>query len=269
MYELLVRPVVVVLDVAGLGALAAADADAEVEGVAELDAGDGARVLDGDLGAVLLEGLALDAAQDEGQLVLAHLLVVLLEKLLHRLVFGPGPQRGHGVGEGAGAEGGAEDLEGDAALRLGGRSWSVGLRGESRGDGEAARRAGPAAAGGGGRRGAAPGSRAGSGARGGRGSRRSGSGYEAPGRDPSGPACPRGSRGCSRGTGARGTGRRAASRPASAAASRRPCAAYPGRPPRGRSRRRGRRAGRSCPGGTRAARRSRRAGARGAERYGS
>ncbi len=73
MYELLVRAIVVVLDVAGLGALAAADADAQVERVAELDAlRRGGRSLDGHVAAVLrLRVSASRSREDRRQLVAA------------------------------------------------------------------------------------------------------------------------------------------------------------------------------------------------------
>jgi hypothetical protein len=65
MYAVVRRAVVVVLHVAGLDAAAAADADREVERVAELHAGGGADVADGDLGAVAPTlWVGLEAAED-------------------------------------------------------------------------------------------------------------------------------------------------------------------------------------------------------------
>ena len=76
------RAVVVVLMMAGLGAAPAADADAEIERVAEFHAFLRAVVTDGDLRAIVFPGILLKVLKHCGELLLVELTIVLLEKLI-------------------------------------------------------------------------------------------------------------------------------------------------------------------------------------------
>jgi hypothetical protein len=112
-------PIVVVLVVARLGALAAADAHAEVQRVPERHAFLRRDVLDLDVDAVHFFRLGLEAAQDLRKLLRRQFLVMLAQHLVQRKSCAPLHDRLAGVGERAGAQRGSHDLQGDATIRSG------------------------------------------------------------------------------------------------------------------------------------------------------
>ena len=89
---------------ARLGAPPAPDADAEVEGVAELDAGLRSHIADFNLSAVVLEGLRFESAKDLLELLGRQLGVVALEELFEGLIGGPLCDGSRCLGEGCGAQ---------------------------------------------------------------------------------------------------------------------------------------------------------------------
>ncbi len=82
------RAVVVVLFVACLGAVAAADADAQIQRIAEFHALDRAVGADLNLYAVALQRVGLKPAQRRLQLLRRELFVVALQEILGRGRFG-------------------------------------------------------------------------------------------------------------------------------------------------------------------------------------
>jgi hypothetical protein len=87
------------LDVAGLGAFAAADADAQVQGITELHARLRLVILNADIDGVLLFGFALKAVQNDLHVDRRKLPVVSLQKIFDGNIARPLSQRRDGLGE--------------------------------------------------------------------------------------------------------------------------------------------------------------------------
>lgn len=104
-------PVVVVFLVTGLGAAAAANADAEVESVTEFDSFLRAYVFDRDVGPVLFFGFLFESFDDFSELVRCQFAVVGLEELFDRSAFFPFGDGGHGFGKSGEAKGGPGPLQ--------------------------------------------------------------------------------------------------------------------------------------------------------------
>lgn len=101
----------VVLLVACLGTAATANADAEVQGVAELDAFLGPDVGDVNICAVVFFCFFLKTGDDFIQLIPGEFAVVGLEEFVDGGAFFPLGERSHGLGEGGDAKGGTGGLE--------------------------------------------------------------------------------------------------------------------------------------------------------------
>ena len=109
------RAVVVVLEVARLGALAAAVAHAQIQGIAELHAGLRLVIRNGHLRAVLFPGLLLQSVQHDLQINGRKFLIMPLQEILDRYIprpFGQGRDR---LGKRRRAEHRAQALERRAA----------------------------------------------------------------------------------------------------------------------------------------------------------
>jgi hypothetical protein len=115
------RAVVVVLEVTGLGAFAAADTDAQVQRITKLHAGLGPVILDAHLRAVACLRLLLQPAQDDLQVDRRKFLVVPLQELLGGDVTRPLSQWGNRLGERRRTEHGPDPLERRAPGKAAGR----------------------------------------------------------------------------------------------------------------------------------------------------
>ena len=93
----------IVFVVAGLGTATAADADAEVQRVAELDALLRTVVRNGNVGAVVLLRFVFETLENNREIELAEFAIVLLEKLVDRGFFAcPVGEGGEGFRESGG-----------------------------------------------------------------------------------------------------------------------------------------------------------------------
>ena len=107
--------VMIVLQMACLGAFAAAVADGKIERVAKFYAFLRLWVADGHIGSVLFFGLLGEAGDDGGDFVFAELLVVLLQELIHRGFIGQLGERRERFRIRGDAECGSESLQHGAA----------------------------------------------------------------------------------------------------------------------------------------------------------
>lgn len=112
--------VVVVLHVTGLGALAAAHADREVEGVSKFDSRLRFGVGDGDVCPVVFLGLSLEPFDDFFHLLGGELLVVVLQKFVDGLVGSPTRERSNRFSKSGGTESGSDAFDDGASADAGG-----------------------------------------------------------------------------------------------------------------------------------------------------